>query len=512
MYKVMIVEDDEIISNSIAGYLNKWQYTTHEVSNFQNVITEFVEEKPDIVLMDINLPYFDGYYFCEEIRKISKVPIIFISSASDDMNIVMAMNIGADDFIEKPFKLVVLKAKIEALLRRVYNFNSSNSLIVYKEVIFDINKDEIKYKDNVAALTKNESKILTILLENREKIVSREDIIAALWQSDNFIDENTLSVNVNRLRSKLKDIFIFVLIFYLYNLPFEALFYSGLLCFVAALITSIIDFNNYRKSYIYLKHLESNILNSMEDLPKSLDIRVEYYQKIIERLHNEVEKLKIEDNKKMEGLVDYYSMWIHQIKTPIAAINFLLDNEEIDVKAFRQELFKIERYVEMVLTYIRLGSETSDYVITSINLDEVVRENIKKYATLFINKKIKLNYVSHETYVISDKKWLGFAFEQLLSNAIKYTKSGGEISINISESKLIIEDNGIGIYEEDLPRIFEQSFTGLNGRYEKKSSGLGLYLCKKTLDKLQHKIEITSEINKGTKVEVTFPVKDTLRD
>lgn len=307
-------------------------------------------------------------------------------------------------------------------------------------------------------------------------------------------------------------IFIFVLIFYLYNLPFEALFYSGLLCFVAALIVSIIDFNNYRKSYIDLKYLESNILNSKEDLPKSLDIRVEYYQKIIERLHNEVEKLKIEDNKKMEGLVDYYSMWIHQIKTPIAVINFLLDNEEIDVKAFRQELFKIERYVEMVLTYIRLGSETSDYVITSINLDEVVRENIKKYATLFINKKIKLNYVSHETYVISDKKWLGFAFEQLLSNAIKYTKSGGEISINISESKLIIEDNGIGIYEEDLPRIFEQSFTGLNGRYEKKSSGLGLYLCKKTLDKLQHKIEITSEVNKGTKVIVSFPKKDMFRD
>ena len=206
MYKIMIVEDDEIISNSIAGYLEKWQYSTCEVQNFQNVVHEFVEYSPDLVLMDINLPYFDGYYFCEEIRKISKVPIIFISSANDDMNIVMAMNIGADDFIEKPFKLVVLKAKIEALLRRVYNFNSSNSLIVYKEVIFDINKDEIKFKDNVAALTKNESKILTILLENREKIVSREDIIAALWQSDNFIDENTLSVNVNRLRSKLKDI------------------------------------------------------------------------------------------------------------------------------------------------------------------------------------------------------------------------------------------------------------------------------------------------------------------
>ena len=307
-------------------------------------------------------------------------------------------------------------------------------------------------------------------------------------------------------------IFIFVLIFYLYNLPFESLFYGGLLCFLVSLIASIIDYNNYRKSYIDLKYLETNILSSMEDLPKSLDIRVEYYQKIIERLHNEVERLKIEDNKKMEDLADYYSMWIHQIKTPIAAMNFLLDNEETDVKVFKQELFKIERYVEMVLTYIRLGSETSDYVITSIDLDEVVRENIKKYATLFINKKIKLNYVSHETYVISDKKWFGFAFEQLLSNAIKYTKSGGEISINISESELIIEDNGIGIYEEDLPRIFEQSFTGLNGRYEKKSSGLGLYLCKKTLDKLQHKIEITSEVNKGTKVKVSFPKKDIFRD
>lgn len=206
MYKVMIVEDDEIISKSITEYLVKWQYSTYEVQNFQNVVTEFVEQKPDLVLMDINLPYFDGYYFCEEIRKISKVPIVFISSANDDMNIVMAMNIGADDFIEKPFKLVVLKAKIEALLRRVYNFNNGNNLIVYKEVIFDINRDEIKYGDEVAELTKNESKILTVLLENREKIVSRDEIINALWQSDNFIDENTLSVNINRLRTKLKSI------------------------------------------------------------------------------------------------------------------------------------------------------------------------------------------------------------------------------------------------------------------------------------------------------------------
>ena len=205
-------------------------------------------------------------------------------------------------------------------------------------------------------------------------------------------------------------------------------------------------------------------------------------------------------------------MWVHQIKTPIAAMNFLLDNEEVDQKNLQQELFKIERYVEMVLTYIRLDSISSDYVITKINLDEVVKDSVKKYATIFINKKIKLNYVSHETMVISDKKWLSFAFEQILGNSVKYSGAGGEITIETYENKLVIEDNGIGIKEEDLPRIFEKGFTGFNGRYEKKSSGLGLYLCKKTLDKLGHRIEISSKVGEGTRIEITFPKEDTLRD
>ena len=206
MYRILIVEDDEIIAKSVADYLAKWNYTTKIVDDFQNVITEFVEFKPDLVLMDINLPYYDGYYFCEEIRKISKVPVVFLSSANDDMNIVMAMTIGADDFIEKPFKLVVLKAKIEALLRRVYNFNIGNNLVNYKNIIFDMSKDSVKNGENTTELTKNESKILGVLLENREKIVSREDIMMALWENDSFVDENTLSVNVNRLRTKLKAI------------------------------------------------------------------------------------------------------------------------------------------------------------------------------------------------------------------------------------------------------------------------------------------------------------------
>ena len=305
---------------------------------------------------------------------------------------------------------------------------------------------------------------------------------------------------------------IFFIMFYLYNLPLEALIYTGSFCFLAALVASFSDFVNYRESYKKLKFLEKNILNDLEDLPKSLDIRIDYYHKIIEKLYEELEKLTQENRQKNTDMVDYYSMWVHQIKTPIAAMNFLLDNEEVDQKNLQQELFKIERYVEMVLTYIRLDSTSSDYVITKINLDEVVKDSVKKYATIFINKKIKLNYVSHETMVISDKKWLSFAFEQILGNSVKYTSTGGEITIETCENKLIIEDNGMGIKEEDLPRIFEKGFTGFNGRYEKKSSGLGLYLCKKTLDKLGHHIEISSKVGEGTRIEITFPKEDTLRD
>lgn len=307
-------------------------------------------------------------------------------------------------------------------------------------------------------------------------------------------------------------IFIFFIMFYLYNLPLEALIYTGSFCFLVSLIASFLDFVNYRESYKKLKFLEKNIINELDALPKSLDIRIDYYHKIIEKLYEDLEKLTQENRKKNTDMVDYYSMWVHQIKTPIAAMNFLLDNEEVDQKNLQQELFKIERYVEMVLTYIRLDSTSSDYVITKINLDEVVKDSVKKYATIFINKKIKLNFVSHETMIISDKKWLSFAIEQILGNSVKYSNTGGKITIETCENKLIIEDKGIGIKEEDLPRIFEKGFTGFNGRYEKKSSGLGLYLCKKTLDKLGHHIEISSKVGEGTRIEITFPKEDTLRD
>ena len=206
MYRIYLVEDDVIIARSIKKHLENWEYEVQCTKDFSAVTKEFAEFAPQLVLMDIGLPFYNGYYWCGEIRKISKVPIIFLSSAADNMNIVMAVNMGADDFIAKPFDLEVLTVKIQALIRRSYDFSVGSSVISHKDAILNLTDATINYKDEQIELTKNELKILQTLMENKEKIVSRDDLMAKIWESDDYIDENTLSVNVNRLRKKLKEI------------------------------------------------------------------------------------------------------------------------------------------------------------------------------------------------------------------------------------------------------------------------------------------------------------------
>jgi len=202
-YKVYIVEDDKGISNSIKELLNTWGYVAQIVRDYRNVALECFEYEPHIVLMDIGLPFYDGYYWCSEIRKKSKVPIIFISSATDNMNIVMAMNMGADDFIPKPFDFNVLMAKINSLLRRTYDFGLVTPVLEHDGAILNIGEYTLSYKDSKIDLTKNEYRILLTLMENKGKVVSREKLMDVLWQTDSFVDENTLTVNVGRLRKKL---------------------------------------------------------------------------------------------------------------------------------------------------------------------------------------------------------------------------------------------------------------------------------------------------------------------
>lgn len=204
MHRLFIVEDDAGISSAIARQAGLWDLDTFCVQNFKNVMEDFLRFQPHIVLLDISLPFFDGYHWCNEIRKISQVPIIFISSASDNMNIIMAINMGADDFIAKPFDQSVLMAKIQALLRRSYDFARNTPVIEHRGAVLNIGEGTLLYKDEKIALTKNEYKILSCLLKNKGKVVSREKLMEELWQTDSFIDENTLTVNVNRLRRKLE--------------------------------------------------------------------------------------------------------------------------------------------------------------------------------------------------------------------------------------------------------------------------------------------------------------------
>lgn len=199
-----MVEDDEIIARSIREHLQAWNYDVCCVEDFSNVVAEFVRFDPQLVLMDITLPFFNGYHWCSENRKISKVPVIFLSSAADNMNIVMAVNMGADDFIPKPFDLEVLTVKIQAMLRRSYDFAGTGSMLEHKGAILNLNETTLTYQEQKIELTKNEFRILEILMENKEKVVSRETLMTKLWESDNYVDENTLSVNVNRLRKKLE--------------------------------------------------------------------------------------------------------------------------------------------------------------------------------------------------------------------------------------------------------------------------------------------------------------------
>ncbi|MGN0422077.1 MAG: response regulator transcription factor [Lachnospiraceae bacterium] len=206
MYRILIIEDDMTIAHALANHLERWDYETRCAEDFKYVTEVFLEYDPQLVLLDVMLPFFNGFHWCQEIRKISKVPIIFLSSANDNMNIVMAMNMGGDEYIEKPFDLNVVTAKVQAILRRAYSFQGSVNVMEYHGAVLHLNDAVISYRNRELELTKNEFRILQMLLENRGKIVSRDDLITRLWESDEFIDDNTLTVNIARLRKKLEQL------------------------------------------------------------------------------------------------------------------------------------------------------------------------------------------------------------------------------------------------------------------------------------------------------------------
>lgn len=206
LFRIMLVEDDDKIRGIVADTLRKWKYEVSETTDFERVLDEFKEYQPHLVLLDINLPAFDGYYWCQQIRGISNVPIIFLSSRDQNMDIIMAMNMGGDDYVQKPFDLSVLVAKISAILRRNYTYQDDGLKLQHRELVFNLAKSSVQFGGGAAELSRNESIILQLLMRNAGKIVSREDMMQALWHDDQFVDDNTLTVNVNRLRRKITEL------------------------------------------------------------------------------------------------------------------------------------------------------------------------------------------------------------------------------------------------------------------------------------------------------------------
>lgn len=310
------------------------------------------------------------------------------------------------------------------------------------------------------------------------------------------------------IKQNIKVIFLFIvfalvfgIVFSLYDLEIEAIYYSVMLCSFIGLIYICINFINYYKKHIQLYKLQNEISISLENLPSPKTLMEEDYTNLILTLNKEYKTYISKSDIAKSDMIDYYTMWVHQIKTPISAMKLLIQTSESEISSdLSSELFKIEQYVEMVLSFIRLGSNENDFVIKEYDLDNIVRQAIRKYAPLFIRKKINLDFQPTTYKVLTDEKWLVFVIEQLLSNSIKYTNKGKISIYPLENKKLVIEDTGIGISKEDIPRIFDKGFTGYNGRTDKKATGLGLYLCKNILDKLSHKISIESEVGVKTKV------------
>ncbi len=292
-------------------------------------------------------------------------------------------------------------------------------------------------------------------------------------------------------------------VYTLYQLPSEAVWYGAAICIFIGAILVVPDFLCFRKRHIALTRLIEEISLTADNLPVGSNLIENDLNMLIQKLSSDKKLLTDEMNGRNKEMSEYYSMWAHQIKTPIAAMKLALQGEDSQLsRELSEDLQRIEQYVDMVMCYIRLDSTAGDFVIRKYQLDDIIKQSVKKFSRQFIRKKIRLIYEPVECEVLTDEKWLSFVVEQIVSNALKYTKSGS-IEIYLEKPRtLCIRDTGMGIATEDLPRIFEQGYTGYNGRADKKASGIGLYLCKRICKRLKHGISAESEIGRGTTIKL----------
>lgn len=298
-------------------------------------------------------------------------------------------------------------------------------------------------------------------------------------------------------------VLIFAVSFFLYHLPVEAVAYPAILCAFIGLFLLIFDFLRTKRKHGELAQIKTITDAMAANFPVDETIQNKDYREIIRLLCEEHTAYQTETNRRYAEMIDYYTVWAHQIKTPIASMRLTLQNEDSPLsRRLTGELFRIEQYVEMVLTFLRLNAESTDYVFQECDLDRIVRGALRKFSSEFISRKLHLVYEPLHTTAVTDEKWLSFVIEQVLSNALKYTPAGSITIFLAGEKKLRIQDTGIGIAPSDLPRIFENGYTGFNGRIDKKASGIGLYLCRRVCSRLGHTITATSTVGVGTAIDI----------
>ena len=298
---------------------------------------------------------------------------------------------------------------------------------------------------------------------------------------------------------------IFIVSFALYHLPLAAVWYPSALCVVLGLAVLLLDFRRVKARHETLRLILRQLPTLPDTLPAAHSIPEEAYRALVQALCAQQQALETRMNAQYQDMLDYYTLWAHQIKTPIAAMRLRLQSEDSDSsRRLLADLGRIEQYVEMVLTYLRLEGEGTDYVFREAKLDDIVRPALRRFAGEFIARRLTLDYTPTDVRVLTDEKWLSFVIEQVLSNALKYTPQGG-VSVYVEEPKtLCIRDTGIGIAPEDLPRVFERGYTGLQGRADKRASGIGLYLCRRVCRRLGHTITMRSRVGEGTEITISL--------
>lgn len=561
MSRILVVEDDEVLRNELIELLRNEGYEAEYISTFSDTAGQIIKSKPDLVLLDINIPELNGELVLRKLRKETDIPVIMVTSRTSESDEVLSMSYGADDYITKPYNPTILMLRISAVIKRTRKQDSSEAdtgekgIYQYRQAAVNTAKGTLSRGEKELVLTKNEMIIFLSLLNNIGKIVSRDELMTALWDNEEYINDNALTVNISRLRAKLSDFgyedaietrvlscmklkeYIKDELFKIILIIVYIILICGLLCAFnfgvqMAALMAVLAAIFFIIMFIWDFCRKRNFYNSLIDNTQRIDKKYlvietldepEFYEgNLVYTAMYDINKSMIEHINQYErgqqDFKDFIEMWVHEIKLPIASLTLMChnDKEHID-KKFITQLNRLDDYADKVLYYVRSENAEKDYSFGKVNLKTIINKTAVKNKDIILSNNISLNVHDIDTYVNTDAKWLEFIVNQIISNSIKYKKTSGEAYIEVySEQRqdsgtdkvgyavLHIKDNGIGIPAKDIDKVFIKSYTGSNGRNNAKSTGMGLYIAKNMCGKLGHNIEIKSIEGEYTEVEITF--------